>query len=416
MSLRMPSAEECRTRAEKKAYEKEKSRFEKYVAEQTDEAEKQQKKKAAAAAALILQGKKNKKKCIQHESEFMKKGNCESNVMFTPRSEKTSYRPLTVGSYVAVTEDLSTGSCSHGGYGFVTGIQQDNYYDIEYSGHGLASQAKEVVHISRLTEHSLDTSPRQRSAKAKAKGKAAEKRPKAKRKRQLPIYISLTEKLKKGRRQKKGWKRDENKKTGHLCASDKTKLIADFDLLEATQMRKNEIYGLLEHAYDISLSTLKRLASGKQVQKDKEEDVLPTTMITKYELAERNITAKKLFIKNYYVKESTHAAPNRLEREKILQDGEMEWALMGKDSREQWEMRRRSELARFPHIEKILLAKLRGDPVRPFSALASDINHWCDASTIKRWFKAIDDSFFYTQQIIPSLSREQNMFALQKKC
>ena len=56
-----------------------------------------------------------------------------------------------------------------------------------------------------------------------------------------------------------------------LC-TDKTKLIADFDLLEATQMRKNEIYGLLEHAYDISLSTLKRLASGKQVQKDKEED------------------------------------------------------------------------------------------------------------------------------------------------
>ena len=68
----MPSAEECRTRAEKKAYEKEKSRFEKYVAEQTDEAEKQQKKKAAAAAALILQEKNNKKKCIQHESEFMK--------------------------------------------------------------------------------------------------------------------------------------------------------------------------------------------------------------------------------------------------------------------------------------------------------------------------------------------------------
>ena len=52
----------------------------------------------------------------------------------------------------------------------------------------------------------------------------------------------------------------------------------------------------------LTLSTLKRLASGKQVQKDKEEDVLPTTMITKYELAERNITAKKLFIKNYYVK------------------------------------------------------------------------------------------------------------------
>jgi len=73
----------------------------------------------------------------------------------------------------------------------------------------------------------------------------------------------------------------------------------------------------------------------------------------------------------------------------------------------QWEMKARSELARFHLIERTLLRELKKDRNRPFVVLAADINFWCSQSTIAEWFNQLDDSFYYIQRIIPHLSAIQ---------
>ena len=182
------------------------------IAKKARKAEQKAKKDAAKASQRALAELTNKARCVEFERATRTQQTSLNNLTIAepPPSRHRTYEILK-GAYVFVEPDLSPGVCSHGGLGFVTGVDKTagaTLFTVEYDASSNNGRTETNVRYSRLTEKpytiTLVTARPARSSKAPNQGTTSENSaPQA-----LPENLPLPELLSAAycRRRKDGWR------------------------------------------------------------------------------------------------------------------------------------------------------------------------------------------------------------------
>lgn len=89
------------------------------------------------------------------------------------------------------------------------------------------------------------------------------------------------------------------------------------------------------------------------------------------------------------------------------EEGKADWAYLGADGQEVWEMQRQQKIARQPLIRDQIIASLRQNLTKSFEKVAADIDNWCCASSIMKWMHSHSSYCMYVERLLPLLSTPQ---------
>ncbi len=173
----------------------------------------------------------------------------------------------------------------------------------------------------------------------------------------------------------------------------------------------------LLHAYNVDVSTFKRLrlrggiALPKQVPHNKGLSVLDNPEFAATIYTPRYFYIKKE-IRNWSRDNPQASATRKAERRKWLSKN---WDLKKEQDPnfgKAYEKKCRDHEVRQKGAKEELLAPLKQNGRRSFSALGKAMNDWCSISTIKKFFKMQPDFQYYSQNVRPLLSEGNRLNVL----
>jgi hypothetical protein len=98
---------------------------------------------------------------------------------------------------------------------------------------------------------------------------------------------------------------------------------------------------------------------------------------------------------------------NQKEKQHIYhEEAKAEWVLLDDSMKVFWESQSRSKIARQPYIRDNIIEAMRVNPSKSFEQISNDIDNWCLASTIFKWFFSHGYSTF-VQRALPLLTEAQ---------
>jgi hypothetical protein len=165
----------------------------------------------------------------------------------------------------------------------------------------------------------------------------------------------------------------------------------------------------LLHAYDVNMSTFKRLRQRqgeplqKQVPHNKGRKVLCDN-----DLAETVYTPRYFYVmaemKTWMKSNPQASARRKADRRKWLrQNWDLEKEKDGEFGKG-YDKKSRDHIARQKGAKEELVSLLAQNGRRSYSALGKAMNMWCSISTIERFFKSQKDFQYYSQNVRPLLS------------
>ncbi len=165
----------------------------------------------------------------------------------------------------------------------------------------------------------------------------------------------------------------------------------------------------LLYAYDVDKSTFKRLRlrGGEPLEKQVPHNK-GQTVFTNSDFAASIYSPRYFYVQaqiRMWMKANPQASTKRkAERRKILSK---EWdrkKAIDEDFGHAYDKKSRDHAARHQGAKEEVVALLKLNGRRSFSALGKAMNQWCSISTIERFFKSQPDFQYYSQNVRPLLS------------
>lgn len=406
-------------------------------------AEEKAAKAAAKAAATAAAEFSNKRKCAELEEETRKKQATTSELTTARVTKKAnSIEKFGAGCYVRVMPDLSPGKCSHGGTGFVMGVDGEGFqrtFTVQYDKSTSDGGKTECgIPYSRLEELPSPFEPTKRERNRKSPENFAAENVPLKAGPPPPTAIHEILSLGHTRNRGKGWRAkdlgvlEDGARTGRfqqLLREDAKELSGylanaqnshDKRLRSGAFKKRNAKFNSLSmkylaHAWGVGINTPHNLLK-KQLTppKPKTSNPVHESVIDSLEAAKIHYSAKNLFIEDKVAErmkaEEVFAYDNGIAKQRryvFHEEAKAAWVMATQEEIEFWEFKSRKYVARQTNIRDNILEAMRANPGKSFQQLMEDIDDWCSASTIHRWFSSHDGYSTYAQRTLPLLSSEQ---------
>ena len=388
----------------------------------------------------------NKLKCAQAEVESRKK-QAQSSPWTTPQSSPKKFlrKPINVGDFVKIKGDFSPQKNSPGGSGWViaTSTEQDETFSqltvtsitVEYVGTvgGVRNKKESGIGLERVIIQQHPESKRAKRRRSPSSDISFSTWSTETNTPQIPLKYALEDASRRNR--SNGWrKRDICGK--NMCKKDRDNLML-LDLREftgilsgisqhhSTLQKRNKkgkfskekqnplTWSFFAKAWGVSEDTITnwRRKNGKPERPQQQSSDPTSSVIDSMKMAEIKFSPRQLFI-DYYIDTTVH---DKNEQTKYVarEEAKAVWITMPENEKQRFVMESASKLDIQPSIRDMIIGILRKDPSKSFDSVAADINNWCSASTIARWFKKYEQESYYVERILPLLTTEQRKKQVQ---
>ncbi|KAG7339193.1 hypothetical protein IV203_020156 [Nitzschia inconspicua] len=420
--------------------------------------------KTARDAVKATVGEKEAKlKCLEFEKENRSNGQLAIDKFTLPKAPLAlarAYDDISCGEMVLIQPDLSPGKCRHGGLGHVIdfeGIGPSRTFTVRYHQSSLMGATTEsgisYNDISRAPDGAweITSSTRKRSVPTPC---ILDQPPPSKKGKTMTLVERLVDARSRG--MGKGWRAKQlgvfnpNRQVARGIEHDFL-FMADYQFLvgwmAASDSGKTNTKGqnrrkdgkftgsgaktskaislsYLHCAWGVGKNYALRLkekypngisGSAPSTPQSAKKESTKGSVIDSYEAAFRFFTAKELFLQtrmHQMRKDDDHlafegGAAARERNNEYRRLATVAWTALDDETKAYWESKSRSHLALQPHIRDRIIGCFRSNPSKSYRQVEEEINGWCSAATIHKWFSSQDGYCLYVQRPLPLLSREQ---------